>query len=102
MENLDGGTSRDLDDLIIELNIYIDNMQPDARFAQVATISKLGKMMVDTNKKSFFSFGISVPQTCASYSYCDGVGGKVFLSSENCEDGLTNMDDRTRSVKYKR
>jgi hypothetical protein len=99
MENLDGGTSRDLDDLIIELNIYIDNVRADARFAQVATISKLGKLMVDTNKKSFFSFGISAPQTCASYSYCD-IGGKVFLSSENCKDGPVNMDDRTRSVKF--
>jgi hypothetical protein len=99
MENLDGGTSRDLDDLIIELNIYIDNVWADARFAQVVTISKLGKLMVDTNKKSFFSFGISAPQTCASYSYCDNVGGKVFLSCENCKDGPANMDDRTRSVK---
>ena len=41
---------RDLDDLIIELNIYIDNVRADARFAQVATISELGKLMVDTNK----------------------------------------------------
>ena len=45
---------RDLDDLIIELNIYIDNVRADARFAQVATISKLGKLMVDTNKNLSF------------------------------------------------
>ena len=45
---------RDLDDLIIELNIYIDNVRADARFAQVATISELGKLMVDTNKNLSF------------------------------------------------
>jgi hypothetical protein len=40
----------DLDDLIINLNLYIDNVRANARFAQVATISELGKMMVDTSK----------------------------------------------------
>jgi hypothetical protein len=65
MENLDEGTSRDLDDLIIELNIYIDNVRADARFAQVATISKLGKLMVDTNKKIFlFLWYISSSNLC--------------------------------------
>jgi hypothetical protein len=45
---------RDLDDLIIDLNIYIDNVRADARFAQVATIFELGKLMVDTNKNLSF------------------------------------------------
>nr|AWA44844.1 zinc finger MYM-type protein 1-like isoform X2 [Saccharum spontaneum] len=44
----------DLDDLIIDLNLYIDNLRADARFAQVATISELGKMMVDTSKHLSF------------------------------------------------
>jgi hypothetical protein len=44
----------DLDDLIIDLNLYIDNVRADARFAQVATISELGKMMVDTSKHLSF------------------------------------------------
>jgi hypothetical protein len=51
---LDDFSPRDLDDFIIELNIYIDNMRADARFVQVATISELGKLIVDTNK--IFSF----------------------------------------------
>jgi hypothetical protein len=51
---LDDFSPRHLDDLIIELNIYIDNMRADARFVQVATISELGKLIVDTNKN--FSF----------------------------------------------
>jgi len=54
MESLDDFDPRDLNDLIIELNIYIDNVRADGRlFAKVSTISKLGKLVVDTNKNLF-------------------------------------------------
>jgi hypothetical protein len=37
---------------------------------------------------------ISAPQTCASSSYCDGVGGKDFFSSEDIKDGLVKPNRR--------
>ena len=40
--------SNQLDDLSLELNIYIDNVRADARFAPLDTIYELGRFMVDT------------------------------------------------------
>jgi hypothetical protein len=81
--------SNKLDDLSLELNIYIDNVRADPRFAQLYTISELGSLMVGTKKTYCFSFGISTPQTCASSSYCHNISGKMFFCGENCEDEST-------------
>ncbi|CAN6321141.1 unnamed protein product [Urochloa humidicola] len=45
---------KELDDLCGELPIYIDNVRADARFAQLKTISELGRLMVGTNKHVAF------------------------------------------------
>ena len=46
--------SNQLDDLSLELNIYIDNVRADPRFAQLDTISELGSLMVGTKKHIVF------------------------------------------------
>ena len=46
--------SNQLDDLSLELNIYIDNVRADPRFAQLDTISELGSLMVGTKKHIAF------------------------------------------------
>jgi hypothetical protein len=76
---------RDLKNLRSDLPIFIDNLRADARFAQLDTISELGRLMVDT-KTSHFSFGVSTAKTCIGSSYCHCISGKVFFSNENHED----------------
>ena len=89
---------RDLDDLIIELNIYIDNVRADARFAQVATISELGKLMVDTNKNLSFPLAyrllklvLVLPIATASVERCFSVVKIVKTDLRNrIGDGFMN------------
>jgi hypothetical protein len=78
--------STQLKDLPRELPIYIDNMRAGERFANLNSISELGRMMVQTNKHLSFSFISSTEaRTCSSYRYC--IGGEVLFGNENCEDG---------------
>jgi len=46
--------SNQLDNLSLELNIYIDNVRAGPRFAQLNTISELGSLMVGTKKHIAF------------------------------------------------
>jgi hypothetical protein len=46
----DNFNSTQLRDLGRDLNIYIDNVRADERFANLNTISELAKLMVSTNK----------------------------------------------------
>jgi hypothetical protein len=60
---------KELHDLCGELPVYIDNVRADARFAQLKTISELGRLMVGTNKHVAFGLvDLSTPQTCACSS----------------------------------
>jgi hypothetical protein len=47
--------STQLKDLACELPIYVDNVRADERFANLNSISELGRMMVQTNKHLSFS-----------------------------------------------
>jgi len=78
----DDFNSTQLKDLDRELNIYIDNMRADERFADLNTISELARLMV--GKKN--SFGLSASQASTSSSYRHCIGGEVLFSNENCED----------------
>jgi len=82
----DDFNSTQLKDLDRELNIYIDNMRADERFADLNTISKLARLMVGTKKTFGFSFGLSASQASTSSSYRHCIGGEVLFSNENCED----------------
>ena len=50
----DDFNSTQLKDLDRELNIYIDNMRADERFADLNTISELARLMVGTKKHLAF------------------------------------------------
>jgi hypothetical protein len=50
----DDFNSTQLRDLGRDLNIYIDNVRADERFANLNTISELAKLMVSTNKHLSF------------------------------------------------
>jgi hypothetical protein len=95
---LDDFSLRDLDDLIIELNIYIDNVRADARFAQVATISELDKLTVDTNKNlslplvyRLLKLVLVLPIVTASVEKCFSVVKIVKTELRNrISDGFMN------------
>jgi hypothetical protein len=90
--------SRDLDDLIIELNTYIDNVRADARFAQMDTISELGKLMIGTNKNLSFplvyrllKLVLVLPIATSSVERCFSVVKIVKTDLQNrMGDGIMN------------
>ncbi|XP_066314103.1 uncharacterized protein [Miscanthus floridulus] len=85
--------SNQLDDLSLELNIYIDNVRADLRFAQLDTISELGSLMTDLRNRIEDEFMNDCVVCFVKQEFLDAIPNDDVIVR------FQNMDDRTRRVK---
>ena len=76
-----------IDDLGHELVTYIDNIQPDDRFANLDGIADISKLMVHTNEHITFSMDYISTSIASTHSAgCHSICGEMLFSYECCEE----------------